>query len=160
MDQQVTASDVVKLLSERQLTISAAESLTAGMLMSELVSVPGASKVLLGGFVTYATAFKTKLLGVPAELIASAGVVSEATAMAMAKECRRQTGTDLALGLTGVAGPAELDGQAVGTVWIGLASSTGQVARLYQFDASLTREQIRQAAVAAALQMVRELLFD
>ncbi|MCQ2569935.1 MAG: CinA family protein, partial [Limosilactobacillus sp.] len=84
MDQQVTASDVVKLLSERQLTISAAESLTAGMLMSELASVPGASKVLLGGFVTYATAFKTKLLGIPAELIASAGVVSEATAMAMA----------------------------------------------------------------------------
>lgn len=158
--QQVTAKEIVELLAAREWTISAAESLTAGMLMSELAAVPGASKVLMGGFVTYATEFKTKLLGVPAALIAQNGVVSEATALAMATYCRRQTETEIAVGLTGVAGPAELDGQAVGTVWIGVASPAGQVARLYQFEPSLTRNQIRQAATAAAWQLVYELLFD
>lgn len=160
MQQQVTATEVVKLLAERNLTISAAESLTAGMLMSELAAVPGASKVLMGGFVTYATEFKTKLLGVPAELIAHNGVVSEATATAMATACRQQTGTSIAVGLTGVAGPAALAGQAVGTVWIGVASATNQLARLYQFDSTWTRSQIRQAATMGALQLVHELLFD
>lgn len=120
------ARRVVQELAARGQTVATCESLTAGLAAATLAEVPGASAVLRGGLITYATELKTQLAGVPAELIAQHGVVSAPVAQAMAQGARTRCGATWALALTGVAGPERQDGHPVGEVFIGLAGPDGQ----------------------------------
>ncbi len=121
--------------------IATAESLTGGQLAARFTAVPGSSAVYLGGVVTYATTLKESLLGVPAEVIASYGVVSEECATAMAVGVRDLVGATHALATTGVAGPGDQDGVPAGTVWIAVATSAGVTTRLLILSGS--RAQIQ-----------------
>lgn len=146
------AGQVVKLLAAAKLTITAAESLTGGLFQSTLCGVSGASKVFAGGFVTYAARAKTKLVGVPAELIAEHGVVSAETAAAMATGARETIGADLGVAFTGVAGPDPLEGQPAGTVYVAIAQA-GQPAAAWRLDLAgyRGRQVIRQQSVTRVL---------
>ncbi len=148
------AADLVGTLRQRGLTLATAESLTAGMLSSRVADVPGASQVLLGGVVSYATAVKIQVLGVPRSLVEEHGVVSAACAQAMAAGVVRLTGAGLGIATTGVAGPDPQDGHPVGTVHLGLAAGP----RVWSRELSLTgdRAQIRAGTVRAALEWVLE----
>ncbi|MFT8394062.1 MAG: competence/damage-inducible protein A [Liquorilactobacillus ghanensis] len=145
---------VVKLLRKRQLTITAAESLTAGKFQATLADVPGVSEVFPGGFVTYANQVKSQLLKIPAESIQKNGVVSLATAAAMAEQARKILHTNIGISFTGVAGPDELEGQPAGTVWIGLALKDQETqTKLFHF--SKTRPYIRERTVLTGLDWIR-----
>ncbi|MDY4066014.1 MAG: competence/damage-inducible protein A, partial [Ligilactobacillus agilis] len=120
-DDNSLAQVVMTKLIEKHLTITAAESLTGGQLQAALTSIPGASQAFMGGFVTYANYAKEKLLAIPAEVIDKHGSVSEQTAILMAEQAKQKLGADVGVSLTGVAGPDSLEGQPVGTVWIGIA---------------------------------------
>lgn len=115
------------LLLEKKLTLSLAESCTGGTIASRLIAIPGASHYFLGGVVAYSNSLKESLLGVSAELIREKGAVSPEVAMAMAEGMQSKTGSDLALAVTGVAGP---DGgspeKPVGTVFVGIKKQGGQ----------------------------------
>ncbi|MCH7321008.1 competence/damage-inducible protein A [Solibacillus sp. MA9] len=115
------ASKLVEMLFENKLTIAAAESLTAGLFQSELAEISGVSSVLVGGVVTYSEQAKTMQLGISAQLINRYSVVSSECASEMALKVREKFGTDIGVGLTGVAGPGSHYDQPAGTVWIGLA---------------------------------------
>ncbi|MDR7329537.1 CinA family protein [Corynebacterium guangdongense] len=112
---------IVTELTRRAETLAFAESLTAGLASATVASVPGASAVLRGGLVTYATDLKHSLAGVDEQLLADAGPVSADTAVAMAEGARRVCGADWGVSLTGVAGPDPQDGHPVGEVFIGIA---------------------------------------
>jgi nicotinamide-nucleotide amidase len=146
------------LLRERGMTISAAESCTGGLLMSRLTDVPGSSDYALGGAVTYSNASKTELAAVPPALIEAHGAVSEPVAIALADGIRARTGSTLALGITGIAGPGGGTAQKpVGTVSIAL---TGRdiTTRVRTFSFFGGRPQVRFQATQAALDMVRRAL--
>lgn len=142
-------SDVIHAASASGVTVAVAESLTGGAVCSALVSVPGASEVLLGGVVSYAVEAKHRLLGVPRELLDEVGPVSREVAMAMAEGVRARLGADVAVSTTGVAGPDPHDGQAPGTVWIGVATAQGSEATLHRIEGS--RSEVRTAAVECAM---------
>ena len=128
---------VVRALTERSLTVALAESCTGGHLANRLTNIPGASAVFRAGYVTYSNESKTSALGVPADLIARHGAVSEPVARAMAEGARRAGSSDFGLSLTGIAGPdGGSDEKPVGTVFIGLAGPDGTEVqrRLNRFD--------------------------
>ncbi|MDN2452815.1 competence/damage-inducible protein A [Lactobacillus sp. UCMA15818] len=148
---------VVEQLKKKKFTISAAESLTAGKFQSTLGSIPGVSTTFYGGVVTYSNQAKEQLLGVSHETLENAGAVSEQTAKEMADSVRKKLGTDVGISFTGVAGPTELEGQPVGTVWIGLAiKGRKTAAKLYHF--SSTRYFIRERATLSGLDYIRRSL--
>ena len=118
---------------------------------ARLTSVPGASDVFRGGIVCYASDVKFSLLGVP-----EGPVVSADAARAMAEGARRLLGADVALATTGVAGPAEQEGQAVGTVFLGLAMDDANEAQQLQLPGD--RQRIRQYAVISAVNLLRRRL--
>lgn len=156
-DDNSLANVVVHRLIEQQLTITGAESLTAGEFQSTIGAIPGVSAVFPGGFVTYANRAKHQLLGIPQHIIDTQGVVSEATAKEMAERSRQLLDTDLALSFTGAAGPDRLEGQPAGTVWIGLAQRhQAPQAKLYHFAG--TRGDVRMRSVLTGLDWVRRLL--
>lgn len=145
---------VLSALRGAGLTVAAAESCTGGLLGAALTDVPGASDAYRGGIVAYADDVKRELLEVPAELLREHGAVSGECARAMADGCRARCRADLALSVTGVAGPG--GGSAakpVGTVWIGLASAGGTFAGRMRFLAHRARN--RELAVAVALDALR-----
>jgi nicotinamide-nucleotide amidase len=145
---------VGRQLVERGLTLAVAESLTGGLVGSRLSAVPGASEWYRGSITAYSAEVKRKLLGV-----ADGPVVSESAAYEMAAGVAAAMGADVGLSLTGVAGPAEQDGQPVGTVWIGLAvGSSGPQARLLRLSGE--RAQIRDIAAISALDFMRRQLLD
>lgn len=115
------ASSLIDALRQRNQTICFCESLTAGLAAATLAEVPGASDVLRGGLVTYATDLKETIAHVPAEVLAEHGPVSPVTAREMARGARKVCGADWAVAITGVAGPDPQDGHQVGEVWVGLA---------------------------------------
>ncbi|MFJ7980244.1 competence/damage-inducible protein A [Lysinibacillus xylanilyticus] len=121
IDDDSLASKTVEMLLDNKLTISAAESLTAGLFQSELAEIPGVGDALVGGVVTYTEEAKIKQLGISKELLTTHGIVSSECAAAMASAVRKKFDTDIGIGLTGAAGPTAHDHQPVGTVWIGLA---------------------------------------
>jgi nicotinamide-nucleotide amidase len=116
------AETIVRRLTERQLTLATAESCTGGLIANRLTDVPGASAVFTHGFVTYSNQAKTGLLGVGAEILASHGAVSEPVARAMAEGALAASGSDLAVAVTGIAGPSGgTPEKPVGTAWIAVA---------------------------------------
>ncbi len=148
----VAAATVVELLRDRGRTLAVAESLTGGLLSSTIVAVPGASAVLRGALVPYATELKVTLLGVSPRAL-RAGPVHPEVAMAMASGARTALGADLALATTGVAGPARQGGQDVGVVWVGLADNSGPLAyaTAWPEGRKLTRNALRQHCCDQAL---------
>ncbi len=140
------ASRTVEVLQEKNWTISAAESLTAGLFQSELAAIPGASSVLIGGMVTYSTESKIRQLGVPQEIIEKHGVVSGECAVAMAMRVKEAFNTDIGVGLTGAAGPSSLEGKPAGTVWIAIACPNG-IAKSYELHLSDMRNTNRLRVV-------------
>ena len=151
------AERVIAELTRRRMTIAVAESLTGGLVVAELVSVPGASAVLRGGVVTYATDLKSSLLGVDAELLARTGPIDAEVARQMAEGVRWRLGrdgvpADIGLATTGVAGPDPQDGHGPGEVWIGLA--IGDAVEAYGLTLGGDRAGIRSATVAESLQRV------
>lgn len=153
-EQNALVNVVVDLLKQKGKTVTAAESLTAGLFQSTLGTVPGVSEVFPGGFVTYSAAMKSKLLDIDPVLLTQHGTVSRACAEAMAVQARRAAGTDYAVSFTGVAGPEPLEGQPKGTVWIALASESGVTSDVYTF--SRDRAYIRHSAVMAGLDLIRK----
>jgi competence/damage-inducible protein CinA-like protein len=141
------------LLGIRGATLSVAESATGGLLGARITSVPSASDHFLGGFLTYSNEMKTKLLGVPAEMIREHTVVSEPVARAMAEGARARTGSDYALSITGYAGP---DGEQVGLMYIGLATPEGTDVRRVQLPGD--RERVRTFVTNTALDLLRRKL--
>ena len=145
---------VVRSLTERKQTVAVAESCTGGFITNRLTNVPGASAVFRAGLVTYSNEAKQSFLGVHSETLVEHGAVSEATALEMAEGARAKTGADYAISATGIAGPAGgSDSKPVGTVWIGLATSRGTIAkrRLNAFD----RETFKYVTSQQALDMLR-----
>ncbi|MGZ4150168.1 MAG: competence/damage-inducible protein A, partial [Actinomycetota bacterium] len=144
---------VLRLLRERGLTLACAESLTGGGVSARLTRPPGASASFLGGAVVYMAEEKERVLGVSPETIARAGVVSEACAREMASGARRLFRADVALSLTGAAGPEAHGGAEPGTVWIAL--DAGEVTHARGIRLTGERERIRGWSAQAGLDLVR-----
>lgn len=148
---------VIHRLKERGLTLAAAESCTGGLIAKRLTDVPGASSVFLGGVVSYTNGVKERVLGVPADRLEAFGAVSRETAEAMAEGVRSLCGADLAVSITGSAGPdPDERGTPVGTGWLGFSCEAGTDARL--LDMGRSRAECRAAAADAALQRILEYL--
>ena len=148
---------VLYYLGLRQATLAVAESCTGGMIAERITSVAGASRSFLGGAVVYADPLKTNFAGVPADLIATHGAVSEEVAKAMAEGIRLSTGATLGLGVTGIAGPmGGTDKKPVGLVHIAVSDDqgTGTLERVFRGD----RERVREWASQQALDLVRRRL--
>jgi nicotinamide-nucleotide amidase len=152
---------VLTALERRGWTLGVAESLTGGAVCAELVSVPGASAVLLGGVVAYATPVKHTVLGVEPEVLAEHGPVHATVALQMAVGVRRVvavggTVADVGISTTGIAGPESPDGQPVGTVHVGVVTPVGAWTTELQVDGD--RAAIRAQTVVAALAFLLEML--
>ena len=151
VDNQTMEAVAINMLRERGLSLGMAESLTGGLMGARFTSVPGASDVFRGSIVSYASDVKFSLLGVP-----EGPVVTEQAAKAMAEGARRALGADVALATTGVAGPAEQEGQPVGTVFLGLATKNSSEAVCVRLPGD--RQRIRQYAVISAVDLLRRRL--
>lgn len=149
---------LANLLIGQQLTISAAESLTAGLFQSTLATVPGISSVFPGGVVTYSPTTKNKLANVSQQIITQYGVVSRETAIAMAEGIKQQLGTNIAISFTGVAS-GELEGHPAGTVWIGLAYED-QPAEAYLYHFGNERQKNRERTVLTGLDLIRRKILN
>jgi nicotinamide-nucleotide amidase len=149
-----TATDVVAALIGRGLTVAVAESLTGGLVVADLVSVAGASAVVRGGVVAYATELKHELLGVDAALLAAGGPIQAAVAEQMAAGVRGRLGADLGLATTGVAGPDPQDGHPPGEVWSAVATADG--VRSVRLELGGDRDAVRRETVVAVLGLALE----
>ena len=146
--------DVLKTLAGK--TLATAESCTGGGIGEALTAVSGSSAVYKGGIISYCNEIKHKLLGVDAFLLDTFGAVSAPVAEAMAVGARTMLVTDVAVSVTGLAGPGGDEfGNPVGTVFIGYADETRT--RVFQYHFSGDRETVRRQAVSAALELVLEL---
>jgi PncC family amidohydrolase len=147
--------EVVSQLAEKKLTLATAESCTGGWIGRELTAVPGSSGAYLGGVISYTNGVKEKLLGVPAEMLETCGAVSAPVAAAMANGAREAIGADLAVSVTGLAGPGgDTFGNPVGTVFLGFADANGAIWEKHLFAGS--REEVRFAACQRALVLILE----
>ena len=155
------AEELISTLRDRGLTMAVAESLTGGLLVAELIAVPGASAVVRGGVVAYDTAIKHSVLGVDVDLLAEHGPVHPEVARQMADRVRTVLAVDgrsadVGLSTTGVAGPGPQDGHPEGTVYLGFAIEGRVFSELVQLDGG--REAIRRASVSESLlRLQREL---
>ncbi|XDP47298.1 CinA family protein [Sinomonas sp. P10A9] len=143
-----TAREVVEAFIARGSTAATAESLTAGLVVAGLADIPGASAMLRGGVVSYASGVKADVLGVSRDLLAEAGSVDAEVARQMADGARRVCGADYAVATTGAAGPEPHDGKPVGTVFVAVSGPRGTTVEGYAFDGD--RQAIRAAATQAA----------
>lgn len=150
---------VRKLLKEKELKITGAESLTGGAFLSELSSLFEAGLFFDGGMVTYDESIKKEVLGVDEEVIETHGVVSAECAFEMAEKALEAFGADLAVSLTGAAGPSSLEGEIPGTVWIGVAvKEKSTFAKKFHFG--YKRNQNREYSVWSAFNLIRQVLLD
>ncbi len=153
------ASVVVEELKKRQKSITAAESLTAGLFQATLADFSGVSAIFNGGFVTYSLEEKSKMLDISEQELKEHGVVSEFTARKMAEQARLKTQSDYGVSLTGVAGPDSLEGHPAGTVFIGLAHAKGTEV-IKANIAGRSRADVRHIAVMHAFNLVRKALLS
>ena len=144
--------ELIERLTHRGLTVAIAESLTGGLLCAALTEVPGASAVIRGGVVAYATDLKASMLDVPNELLDTVGAVDADVALEMAAGVASKLSADIGISTTGVAGPEPQDGKAVGTVFI--ACVWGKKRVVEELSLSGTRNEIRSLTVHAALRML------
>ena len=144
-DRVRAARALLQSAEERGMTLAIAESLTGGQVASSLVEVPGASRVLVGAVVAYATRIKAQVLGVDAAHLELTGPVDRDVALQMAHGVRRLLGADVGLATTGVAGPGPADGHPAGTVHVAVVAPWGQ--RHRELHLSGDRSQIRCATV-------------
>ena len=153
------ASVVVEELKKQHKTITAAESLTAGLFQATLADFSGVSTIFKGGFVTYSLEEKAKMLDIPQVELEKHGVVSAFTAGKMADQARLKTQSDFGVSLTGVAGPGSLEGHPAGTVFIGLSQVSGT--EVVQVNiAGRSRADVRKIAVMHAFNLVRKALLS
>ena len=149
--------ELVSLLKEKHLTVCAAESCTAGLFSSSVASVPGASDVMGFGFVTYSVKAKNECVGVPYETVERFGVVSEETALAMAKGALERSGADVCLGITGFAGPTAESGIPVGLVCFGYSVCGVLSSETVEFGEIGRNEVRRNAVLHAASSIIKQL---
>jgi nicotinamide-nucleotide amidase len=149
----MTGAEILAALRTRGESLAVAESLTGGLLGATIVDVPGASTVFRGGLIVYATDLKSRLAGVPEELLNAHGPVHADVAAALAAGARERCLADWGLATTGVAGPDPQDGVPPGTVYLGLAGPGG-VAEVRRMDLPGDRAAVRSAAVAQALALL------
>ena len=153
------AGIVVEELKKQGKTITAAESLTAGLFQATVADFSGVSSIFKGGFVTYSLEEKSKMLDIPAKDLEEHGVVSAFTAQKMAEQARIKTQSDFGLSLTGVAGPDSLEGHPAGTVYIGLAQEKGTEVIKVNIGGR-SRADVRHIAVMHAFNLVRKALLS
>jgi nicotinamide-nucleotide amidase len=156
------AERTLNALREASLTVASAESLTGGLVTATLTDVPGASTVVRGGVISYATDLKAQVLGVDGQLLAEGGAVQAEVARQMAVGVCRLCSSDLGVATTGVAGPDAQDGHAVGTVFVAVARR-GQAPEQVEVRPLVLlgdRQQIRRQTVAAALGLLTEVVAD
>lgn len=146
------ATEAVRLLTAAGRTVAVAESLTGGLVTAALTSVPGASVVVRGGVVAYATELKAVLLGVPAGLLSQHGPVHPEVAAAMASGVRRRLAADYGLATTGVAGPGPADGKPQGTVFIAVDCASGPSGLGLRLPGD--RSQVRNETVRSLLSLL------
>ncbi len=148
---------VSRLLKEKKLTVSTAESCTGGLLSSQITALPGSSEVYLGSVISYSNECKEKILGVPAGMLEEHGAVSAEVAEQMALGVRKLTGSDIGISITGIAGP---DGgtpfKPVGLVFIAIANAEGVKRHKYVFNGD--RETIRYRSAAEAMQLLHRMI--
>lgn len=148
------SAEVLKALAGKRL--ATAESLTGGGIGQAITSVSGASAVFAGGVISYTNAVKHAVLGVPMEALDRFGAVSATVAKAMAEGARNVIGADVAVAVTGLAGPdGDEYGNPVGTVFIGYADEQTAFAREFHFEGD--RAQVREQTIEAALNLVLEM---
>ena len=158
-DDNSMARVVFDLLKKKHKTITAAESLTAGLFQSSIADFSGSSSVFNGGFVTYSIEEKSKMLQIPLEKLQEHGVVSHFTAEKMAEQSRKLTDADFGIGLTGVAGPDSLEGHPAGTVFIGIATRE-KVHSIRVLIGGRRRSDVRHIACLYAFNLVRQALLQ
>jgi len=148
-------SNVIQALNGR--TLATAESCTGGLLGSALTAIAGSSKVYKGGVISYTNEIKESILGVDPQILSAYGAVSAEVARAMADGVRKAMHTDFAVSTTGLAGPGGDEfGNPVGTVYVGVASECDVFCEHFVFSGN--REQVREQAVRAALELVSEIM--
>lgn len=141
------------VLSERGLTLSAAESCTGGLLSHTITNVPGSSAYFLGGVVAYANQAKERVLGVPVELLIAHGAVSDQVARALAGGARDRFGSDWGIGITGIAGPGGgTEAKPVGLVYVAVVGLGVEESRRYLLEGD--RLAVKEAAAAAAFDLL------
>ncbi|UCD34822.1 MAG: CinA family protein [Nitrospiraceae bacterium] len=155
-DLLIAAQQLHRVLTERSLTLSAAESCTGGLICACITSIPGASLFFRAGIVSYSTESKKHILGVSPGTILSEGVVSEATARQMAERVRVLTGSDYSLSTTGNLGPGVLEDKDRGLVYVA-AGKEGET-RCRELRLKGSREENREEASAAALRLLITML--
>jgi nicotinamide-nucleotide amidase len=148
--------ELVEQLIATRRTVAVAESLTGGLVMAALTSVPGASATVRGGVVAYATEVKREVLGVDGDLLDRVGAVDAEVAMQMADGVRERIGADFGLATTGVAGPDGQDGKAPGVVFVAVTTPFGRWNRELLLDGD--RDAIRTRSAIAVLELLAELL--
>lgn len=147
------------LLDEHSLQLAVAESCTGGLIAQRITNVPGSSRYFLGGVVSYSNRLKTTYLGVDQQLLDRHGAVSREVAEAMASGVLIQSGADIGLAVTGIAGPeGGTQEKPVGTVYIGIATPGGNWVSKFQFDGD--RQMIREMTAQTALDLVRKYLLQ
>ncbi|TAK33335.1 MAG: CinA family protein [Chloroflexota bacterium] len=147
---------VGEILARRRMTLAVAESCTGGLLGSLVTDVPGSSAYFVGGVVSYANEAKRRLLGVPDEMLRQQGAVSEDVALAMARGARELFQVDVALAVTGIAGPAPETSKPVGLVYVALAASDLESCREFRWTGDRIANKRRSAE--AALQLLLDYL--
>ena len=154
-DDTTLVEALVKKLIEKKLTILTAESCTGGLIASEITSVAGSSEIFGSGYVTYANSAKVKMLGVKDKTLADHGAVSENTAKEMAEGARAASGADIAVSVTGIAGPGGgTPEKPVGLVYMALADDKGTIVKKLNLDGS--RDKVRARTVKNVLKMVMQ----
>jgi len=149
------AQAVGELLRQRRLTLAVAESCTGGLLAAHITSIPGSSDYFTGGVIAYSYGTKERVLNVPASVLERYGAVSPETAIAMAQGVRRLLRVDLALAVTGIAGPTGgTPEKPVGLTYIALSSSEGEKCRRYVWAGD--RWENRELSARAALELLQE----
>lgn len=157
MQDQPIERTVLDLLINKGLTFASAESCTGGNIAHVFTLIPGSSQAFKGGAVTYATPTKTKVLGVPSEIIEKYGVVSQEVVESMASGVRNLMEADFGVATTGIAGPSGgTDETPVGTMWVAVASSNGVISKYFNFGKD--RVNVINRATIAAYEMLRQQL--